>query len=313
MFSLMTITAYGETINYTVQDGDYYWYISKKYDVNFDELMKVNNAYANPTLNPGQVIKIPYDADSKTLHRVSSGQTFWQISNMYQVDFNTFMKLNNGYKMSYLPIGYVLIIPQSNSDPYVTYTTYTVKSGDDPWKIALNFGIPHYELLKVNGLNTESVLYPNMVLKIPVHHVPVKHTPGEKYGEYLDWWSEAQYVIPIGKTFQVMDFDTETIWKMKRTIGANHADCEPVSVSDSEIIKNVWGGTYSWVRRPVIIIVDGRKIAASMSAMPHDIQYISSNGITGHMDIHFANSTRHSDGTIDNDHQYNIKKAAGLN
>ena len=42
-----------------------------------------------------------------------------------------------------------------------------------------------------------------------MHHVPIKATPGEKYGELLDWWTEAQYVVPRGATFEVVDFIPE--------------------------------------------------------------------------------------------------------
>lgn len=314
----MTITAYGETVNYTVQPGDFYWMISEKYDINFDDLMKLNNGYYNPEIYPGQIIQIPYNEKDKILHRVEYGQTFWKISNLYNADFDMVMKINNGYDRSYLPIGDVIVIPISHQGgslesqkPYLTYENYTVQKGDYPWKIAYEFGIPYQELLKTNGLNESSQLYPGMLLKVPIHHIPIKDTPGSQYGEYLDWWNEAQYVIPMGKTFTVKDFYTGITWQMTRTIGANHADCEPNTSTDSQIIESVWGG-FNWTRRPIIILVEGRQIAASMSSMPHDIDYIADNGVTGHMDIHFANSTRHKDGLIDYDHQANVKEAAGI-
>ena len=43
----------------------------------------------------------------------------------------------------------------------------------------------------------------------------------------------------------------------------------------------------------VIIETGGRKLAASMSSMPHGIQYITGNNFNGHFDVHFKNSTRH--------------------
>jgi len=42
-------------------------------------------------------------------------------------------------------------------------------------------------------------------------------------------------------------------------------DCETLTVKDTNIMKEIWGG-FSWVRRPVIIKYNGRKIAASMTA-----------------------------------------------
>ena len=34
-------------------------------------------------------------------------------------------------------------------------------------------------------------------------------------------------------------------------------------------MKSIYGGDWSWERRPVIITVNGRKLAASMAGMPH--------------------------------------------
>ncbi|MGM0876624.1 MAG: hypothetical protein ACQEWV_18150 [Bacillota bacterium] len=78
------------------------------------------------------------------------------------------------------------------------------------------------------------------------------------------------------------------IFYIKRTIGANHADSETLTVNDSTIAKSIWGG-YSWAPRAVILDIDGRKIASSMSFMPHEREYIKNNGIVGHFDVYFGN------------------------
>jgi hypothetical protein len=76
-------------------------------------------------------------------------------------------------------------------------------------------------------------------------------------------------------------------------------------------MKSLWGNQWSWQIRPVIVLVDGRKLAASASAMPHGIQYIADNGFNGHFDVHFLNSTRHSDGLVNEEHQRAVKIAGG--
>jgi hypothetical protein len=115
-------------------------------------------------------------------------------------------------------------------------------------------------------------------------------------------------------------------------MGSNHADCEALTNEDAEIIKDIWGG-YSWNVRPIHIYVDGKVLAASMSAMPHagvdsepayvtvnnrsggygrgqNLDVVKDNGMNGHFDIHFLNSTRHKDGEEDSRHQAAIKIAA---
>jgi hypothetical protein len=168
------------------------------------------------------------------------------------------------------------------------------------------------ELLRANNFTESTSLSIGQVIRIPVHSVPVTSVPGPQYGEYLDWWTQAQYLFTINKTARVIDFQTGRSFYVKRTIGANHSDSEPLTSQDAAIIKEIWGGTYSWKTRAVIVEVDGRRIAASMTSMPHGIEYIGDNSFDGHFDIHFLNSTRHNDGTVDPYHQTQIKMAAGV-
>ncbi|WP_243122247.1 hypothetical protein [Clostridium thermarum] len=151
--------------------------------------------------------------------------------------------------------------------------------------------------------------------------------------ELLDWWDSARYVFSRGTTAVVTDVYTGKSFKVQRTMGTNHADTEALTKEDTAIIKSIWGG-FSWERRPVIVTVDGRKLAASMSAMPHagvdsepayeyvnnrsngygsgeNLDVIKGNDMDGHFDIHFLNSTRHMDGDKDPQHQTAIKVAAG--
>ncbi|WP_053955330.1 LysM peptidoglycan-binding domain-containing protein [Inediibacterium massiliense] len=307
---------YGQT--YTVQEGDSFWKISQKYNVPLKEIMTLNHADENTEIYPGNQIII---SENET-YKVQAGDTYWIISQKYNVNFKNLLACNGANENTWLEVGDVIKIPSSqnlsntektqiNTKPYVTYITHTVKAGDDPWKLSLQYGIPMKEILDANHMNENQWLTIGQSIKIPVHHVPILPTPASKYGEYLDWWSGAQYVLPIGAKFTVVDFATGKRWNMKRTIGANHADCEPITKEDTNIMKGVWGGTFSWDTRPVVIEYKGRKIAASAAAMPHDVQYINDNNFDGHMDIHFLNSTRHKDGQIDPSHQANIKIAAG--
>lgn len=200
-------------------------------------------------------------------------------------------------------------VPSGN---YVTYNTYTVQSGDNIWNLSIRFGIPQAELLKANNLTTSSMLSIGQKLTIPVHHIGVQATMGERYGEYLDWWSEAQYVFSINQVATVTDFATGRSFQVKRTIGANHSDTEPLTATDAATIKQIWGGAYSWSERAVIVRVGDRKIAASMASMPHGVDYVGNNNFAGHFDIHFRNSTRHVDGAVSEAHQRQVAIAAGL-
>ena len=151
--------------------------------------------------------------------------------------------------------------------------------------------------------------------------------------ELLDWWKSARNVFPTGSTAEVTDLYTGKSFMVKRTGGTNHADSEALTKEDTLTIKSIWGG-FSWDRRPVIVEINGRRLAASMSAMPHagldsapanayvkkrsggygsGVNYdsVKGNNMNGHFDIHFLNSTRHMDNKRDPEHQAAIIKAAG--
>jgi len=380
----------GNQIIHTVVSGETYWIISKNYGVDFYKLLAANNATEKSMLNIGDKIIIPSTSQTPQtkVHTVQAGDTFYKLSQKYNVNLTELMKLNGANENSILYIGQKLQIPQSavsspqptpqptpvpsptapsptptssptptpsptsapsptpipsptpspspsSTKPYITYTSYTVKSGDNLWNIAEKFGIPFSELLSTNNMKESTILNIGNVLKIPVYNIPVKSTPGEKYGEYLDWWTEAQYVVPTQSVIEIVDFYTGKSFFAKRTTGSNHADIETLTLSDTQKMKEIWGGNFSWTRRPVIVKINGRKIAASASSLPHagndkvaggiyttwrsdgyppgyNLDWVKDNGIDGVVDLHFANSTRHNDGQVDSKHQENIKIAAGL-
>ncbi len=162
------------------------------------------------------------------------------------------------------------------------------------------------------------------------------HKPSKPKIENLDWWGEAQYLYPIGSVAEIEDIYTGKTFKMKRTFGTNHADVEALTSNDTEVIKSIWGG-FSWERRPIIVKINGRRIAASMAGMPHagndaypalsqapdlsdgygtgqNLDVVKGNNMDGVCDIHFLNSTRHEDGSVeavsDPEHQKNIEIAS---
>lgn len=312
---------FAATTTHRIVAGDTLWKISQKYNVSLNDLYNANPKYkSNSNIYVGDIIQIP-SAGAST-YTVQKNDTPWIISNKLGVSLNELLKINNLKEGQHIYPGQTLLIPragggsssntiQSSSKPTVTYKNHTVVKGDDMWKISIQYGIPFQELLKLNGITENHILKIGDQIKIPVYHIPVKPTPEPQYGELLDWWTEAQYLIPIGKVFKVVDFYTGKSWTMKRTIGANHADVEPLTANDTAIMKSVWGGKWSWNTRPVIVEVDGRRIAASASAMPHDIEYITNNNFNGHSDLHFLNSTRHVDGKLNPDHQNDVLIAGG--
>ena len=160
--------------------------------------------------------------------------------------------------------------------------------------------------------------------------IPVAETG--RYGEYIAW-EEANKVFAIGSVVQITDFKTGKTFMIKRTYGHNHADCEPLTKEDSAIMLSIWG-KWSWATRPVVVQVGSRRLAASMSAMPHagvdsapanatvdnrsgsygrgmNLDAVKGNAFDGHFDIHFLNSKTHATNKINPEHQSSVRIAAG--
>ncbi|MFJ5760670.1 LysM peptidoglycan-binding domain-containing protein [Neobacillus sp. NPDC093182] len=278
---------------YTVVAGDTLYSISNRFGPTVSAVRSANHLTSD-ILSIGQTLTIPAAVDSppqppapaplvkeerKTFtYAVKSGDSLSVIAKRFGVSVDSIRAVNQ-LSSDFLQVGQALTIPDGLNAPThagtntITYTTHTIASGENIWDLSVRYGVPQAELLKANNLTTSSMLSVGQVLKIPVHNIGVKEVVSERHGEDMDWWTEAQYIFTIGKTAKVTDFETGRSFYIKRTIGANHADSETVTTNDSNMAKSIWGG-FSWTPRAVILDIDGRKIAASMSFMPHERKYI---------------------------------------
>ncbi|OPZ94220.1 MAG: putative peptidoglycan endopeptidase LytE precursor [Firmicutes bacterium ADurb.Bin419] len=365
------ILAYRQTsgnLRYRVRSGDSLWLISGLFGTTINQI-KLMNGLVSDTINIGQELQIrpfgiydnsfiSYTSNSATL---SSGTSLNVAAVGYLkawTEVRITGKTGGWYKVQtakgsgYIHSSVTYInqdiwdnnadskyfegkIPVDTSKDYITYLNYTVQRGDSIWSIAEKMGIPDYELASANNISRQATLYIGDVLKVPVHNVPVKDKVSPGSGEILDWFSEAQYVFPIGSVGRVIDVETGKSFMVKRTTGANHADSETLTSNDSKIMKEIFGGYWNWNRRPFILEFNGRRFAVSISGMPHSgvdgvpyMQYvdnrsdnygygpnydaISGNGMDGHFDLYFLNGIRHKDNKIDPAHQQNILVSGGL-
>lgn len=128
--------------------------------------------------------------------------------------------------------------------------------------------------------------------------------------EVLDWYKDnVSRVIPKGARFTVKDVATGRTFEMVRWSGGDHMDAEPRSDKDADTIKAIYGGSYSWRRRAILIKYNGHVYAASMNGMPHGTTTIE-NDFDGHLCIHFKNSKTHGTDVVDPDHQNAVVKAS---
>ena len=267
--------------SYTVVAGDSLWKIANKYGISVDSLKKANNLTGD-IIYPGQVLIIPGAAGTTPAPSTPAPEQ----------------------------------PPASNTKwPDVTYI---VQAGDTATSISKKFGVPAQQILKYNYMDADEWF--NAGEKIAISgYAPRTYTvtPGQdkaplRRGTAVDWNLEGQYLLKRGDTFTVVDVDTGKQFRAKMIGGYNHADIEPLTASDTNIMKSLFG-TWKWSPRAVVIYHNGMNIAASLSGMPHGVDTIE-NGVNGHFDLYMKNSTSHSTSTSKvyiQEHQNMVMKAAG--
>ncbi len=130
------------------------------------------------------------------------------------------------------------------------------------------------------------------------------------YGQLMPW-EEARHIFRRYTKATVEDVDTGLRFEVQRRAGTYHADVQPLTARDTEIMKEIYNGEWSWRRRAIVVEVADMRLAASMNGMPHGEGRIRYNNFDGHFCIHFLGSTTHAHPDEPNlAHQIMVWKAA---
>lgn len=113
-------------------------------------------------------------ASADTVLTVSAGQTLNKIAAQTGSSVDKIAKANNIKNVNLIFIGQKLTIPtsdlstepQTSSSPTSNAATYTVKAGDTLWHIATTHGLKLGELISLNNVNSNNIIYPGQVLTI---------------------------------------------------------------------------------------------------------------------------------------------------
>lgn len=234
-------------------------------------------------------------------------------------------------------------------DDLIGSALYIVKKGDTLYSISNTFGIEIRKLASINNINNLSLIYTNQMLIIPdtnssnldtkivllqkpinnkpsntpkINNSPVTSqnnnpSPESQTGKsaksnevLLLPWNEVKKLLKPKMKYKIIDVDTNLMFGVTHRFGTLHSDVEPSTSEDTKILKKIYG-EWSWERRAVVVVINGRNIAASMNGMPHGTQTIADNNFPGMICIHFLGSAVHQSGKVDSKHQSMVRKAAG--
>jgi LysM repeat protein/uncharacterized protein YkwD len=184
-------------MRYTIRQGDTLFSIGQRHGLSWQAVANANGLGEYSVLSLGQEIVLPGVAGTQQtttasavtrsapltqgsgavtvndrLHTVVAGDTVFAIAIQHGLNWQTLAAYNGLSNNALLQIGDTIRIPApaiggSNSVTVPSIRRHTVQSGETLWRIAANYNVDWYELMRVNGLNENSVLSIGQEIRLP--------------------------------------------------------------------------------------------------------------------------------------------------
>ncbi len=137
--------------------------------------------------------------------------------------------------------------------------------------------------------------------------------PAASQIKLLHWFNDIKPTLKNGQVLLVYDPSSGLAWSLKLLSLGRHADAEPLTQQDTDIMfaafgsQNTWNQKAVWVRLP-----SGTWVLGSTHDMPHLSGNIKDNGFNGHLCVHFLRDmaeAEKNDPDYGVDNQKTIRKA----
>jgi len=190
---------------YKIKSGDSLGKIASKFDTDIKVIKQVNNLSTN-RIRAGKHLLIPVASASldsyilsqdqrlaakqnrnlpgeKHIHIVKAGDTLWDISRAYKVNYKSLAKWNGMAPRDTLKLGQKLVIWKKSSSNLVSANvsssntvenavmrniTYRVRKGDSFARIADKFNVSIKDIERWNSLSRKDYLQPGQMLKLSI-------------------------------------------------------------------------------------------------------------------------------------------------
>ncbi|MCP5095125.1 MAG: LysM peptidoglycan-binding domain-containing protein [Chloroflexi bacterium] len=169
-------------------------------------------------------------AERPSAHTVAAGENLYQIGLKYSISWKALAEHNGITNPNRIQVGQEIKLPSAEPSESptptptpspLTETTYTIKAGDNLFRIGLAYGISWVQIAEANGLVNPNQIIVGDLLKIPVsapgpspqftHQVKQGETLFKISLQYGVTWNaiatenniEAPYIIYVGQTLSV--------------------------------------------------------------------------------------------------------------
>jgi len=161
-------------ITHKIKSGDSLWELARRYDTRVEIIKKIN-FLEKDLLSLNETILIPLSQSEENnfipfeVHVVSEGDSLWSIASRYKLSAREIARNNSIEINSILTIGQQLNIGNKNIyrtiDSKKRTILYSVKQGDNLYRIADLFGVEALDIKKLNDLD-DSAIMPGQIIKI---------------------------------------------------------------------------------------------------------------------------------------------------
>lgn len=142
---------------YTIQAGDTFFLLSQRFNVPLDNIIAANPGVDPNNLQIGQLVCIPGAPPTPPpgvcpgfFYIIQPGDTFFQLSQRFNVPLDAILAANPGVDPQQLQIGQAVCIPTKPPIPECPGFIYTVKAGDTLYSLARQFGVTVKAIQDVN-------------------------------------------------------------------------------------------------------------------------------------------------------------------
>lgn len=164
-----------EVINYTVKRGDTLGEIASRFGTTVQEIADLNGIQNVNLIYPGEVLRITtnsnvhgdtVNATGKTIYTIKRGDNLWNISRRYGTTVQNIVNWNGIRNPNLIYPGQRIVIYTRAKEVNNQYYSYTVRRGDNLWRIARRFRVSVNRIARLNGIQNPRMIYVGQILKI---------------------------------------------------------------------------------------------------------------------------------------------------